>query len=75
MHRGANLFWAGIALICAELIVMFVLPNAADYAKRGLGLATPFGIALCIYSGVYGRRARRRDAAGGVPDGGEGARA
>jgi hypothetical protein len=41
---------------------MFVLPNAADYATRGLGLVTPIGVALCVYSGVYGRRARRRDA-------------
>lgn len=44
-----------------EVTVMFFLPDPAKYAMRGLGLGSAVGLAVCIYSGVYARRARRAD--------------
>jgi hypothetical protein len=61
VRPGANLFFVGIALISVELTVMFILPNPEYWSARGLGLGAPVGIALCIWSGVYGRRARQGD--------------
>ncbi len=71
MDRGAALFLVGVVLVVTEITVILLIPHPDYWANRGLGLATPIGIALCIYSGVYARRARIRDG-GGTGGGGDG---